>query len=200
MLIYVFINLFVNILYTDMVKLNTQTPQDSPYTFLQMFLLLLENFEILPRKILAWLAQTIFFWQLLLCYYSEQLKFQFIHSSDTSRSRFVMAFCPCSTPHFSGKPVANGSFGSNFDFALPRLKITEDMPELHWYIRSVWGHSFMLDFVLCTYKMFLIHYLNFSAYKLQHAHGPYIISRFILFGMKTFATFDGFLIHCCSLT
>lgn len=50
----------------------------------------------------------------------EQLEFQFINSSNTSRSRFVTVFCPCTT-HFSERPAANDSFESNFDFALPHV-------------------------------------------------------------------------------
>lgn len=51
---------------------------------------------------------------------SKQLKFQFFHSSDASRSRFVMAFCPGRKTHFSGKQAAKDRFGRSFDFGLPR--------------------------------------------------------------------------------
>lgn len=38
---------------------------------------------------------------------SKQVKLQFSHFIDTSRSRFVVVFCPYSTIHFSRKPAAN---------------------------------------------------------------------------------------------
>lgn len=59
----------VNLLYPDTVQPNTQTPRDLPYTFLQMFLITAGEFRDFPEEILAWFAQTIFFCQLLLCYY-----------------------------------------------------------------------------------------------------------------------------------
>lgn len=116
--IYIYKHIAVSLLYTDMVKLNTQTPQDSPYTFLQTFIMAREFFW---GKFLPVLPRLYFSGSSFCAIINEQLKFQFINSSDTSRSRFVMAFCPCSTTHFSGKPAANDSFGSIFDFALPHV-------------------------------------------------------------------------------
>lgn len=78
--------------------------------FASGFLLLLENFETFLEVIFFCFAQTTFSWQ-------------FIQSSNTSRRRFLTAFCPFPfwEIHFSERPAANDSFRSNFDFALPHV-------------------------------------------------------------------------------
>lgn len=50
MLIYIYKHIVVSLLYTDMVKLNPQTPQDSPYTLLQKFLITAGEFWEISRE------------------------------------------------------------------------------------------------------------------------------------------------------
>jgi len=48
--VYLYKHIVVSLLYTDMVKLNTETSRDWPYSFLQMFLLAAGQFWDVSRE------------------------------------------------------------------------------------------------------------------------------------------------------
>lgn len=103
-----------------MVKFDTPTSSESPYALPQVSYYCWKILRYFQRTFFSVLPRLHFPGSSFCVIIGEQLEFQFIRSSNTSRSRFVAAFSPCTT-HFSERPAAIDSFGSNFDFALPHV-------------------------------------------------------------------------------
>lgn len=113
------------------------TSWDSPYTLLQVSYFCWKILRYFQRTFLSVLPRLHFSGSSFCVIISEQLEFQFIHSSDTSRSRFVTAFCPCTT-HFSERPAANGSLEVT-------LILHCHMSSGHWrYAWIMWLHQISL--------------------------------------------------------
>lgn len=148
------------------------TNSESPYTLTSGFLLLLENFEIFPDNIFFCFAWTHFPGSSFCVIIGEQLEFQFIHFSNTSRSRFVTAFCPCTT-HFSERPATSDSFENNFDFAQPQVFRSVKIC-LNYVATSDQFEVIPIGLSALTYSVSLIHYLNCSVWELQHFQGHII--------------------------
>lgn len=182
-----------------MVKLKTSTSSGSPYTLPQVSYYCWKMLRYFQRSFFSVLPRPHFPGSSLCVIIGEQLEFQFIHSSNTSRSRFVTAFCPCTT-HFSERPTANDSFGSNFYFA---LHISSGQQIYDW---NMWLHQISLrPFIPPGLSAVYLQDVSNTLFKLSCLEtptwaGPYNISRFILSGLKAFATFDGYCASDLSFT